>query len=140
MKKMKNNIAKSNYSNSYADLRQLSPQASETLIAILSTSTYEEAAESLGISDVALWARRKKYNLDKIVDRFPQEALQRLKMYSIRAADTLGRVLKHSNPAYSMNAASEILDRVGVSKGPQIVIDNRQVINEVEFILDETST
>lgn len=107
----------------------------DTMLAILTTNSYRDAAAQLGISEDGLLLRRKQYGLDAKINALPQQALERLKIYSVRAADTFGRNL--NNPRNQMTAAAEILDRVGVGKGPSVVIQNNQTVNEIEFFTEE---
>ena len=107
------------------DFNKLQNIEAETMLAILTTHSYHEAAQKLGLTDEGLILRRKKLGIDEKINTLPQEALQRLKIYSVKAADVFGKNL--DNRQRDMTAAAEILDRVGVGKGPQTIIDQRQI-------------
>lgn len=92
----------------------------DTLLALLTSKTKTEAANKLSISRQQLYNREKKYGLVKFLEEIPQKALQTLQMGSVRAAEMLVEQLDSDKNA--MEAAKEILDRVGIVKreGPTI--------------------
>lgn len=85
----------------------------ETLVALLSSKTKTEAAQKLSLSRNALYERIEKWELDKVLARIPQQALQTLQMGSDLAAETLIDAL--GNRHERLDAAKEILDRVGLT-------------------------
>jgi len=92
----------------------------ETMLAILTTDSYEEAAEKLGMTREGLRKRREKYELDERIAEIPEEALAKLQAHSVVAANVFVKNLK--NPRKEMEAAKEVLNRVGVDgKQPQIL-------------------
>lgn len=86
--------------------------ATETLLAIVTTSTYTEAAKKLGITYKAICKRREKFKLDEQIDAFPMEALSRLKIGSVRAANELVSELDSKRLDNRNRAANEILGYV----------------------------
>ena len=105
----------------------------KTLMAVMNSKSTSDAAAALGITRQALWIRTKKYNIDKIIADFPKEALMRLQLGSTRAADVL--VEKLESRSESLQAATEILDRVGLTGGNPPVLQQFNVKGEmsVEF-------
>jgi hypothetical protein len=113
----------------------------DTVMAVLSTRTYTDAAERLGIDRTTLYLRMDKWNIKERIAKIPEKALARLELMSIDAAETLTGKL--DNPRESMEAATEILDRVGIS-GKQAQ-QNMQVnvqgnISDIEFVTDDTES
>lgn len=92
---------------------QLDMKAWRTLDALLASPTKTEAAKALGINRASLYARIDKYRLNDIIAQIPQAALRTLMLHSERAAETL--VGELNNRANRMEAAKEILDRVGLN-------------------------
>lgn len=91
----------------------------ETLLAILTSETYEEAAKKLNMTGDGLRLRRVKFGIDKRIAELPAEALDRLRLGSVRAANTFVKNL--DDPQKDMEAAKEILNRVGITdKTPTI--------------------
>lgn len=101
-------------------------KANETLTAILTTNTYTDAAAKLQISRQGLYDRIDKYNLQEQLDKIPQEALNRLRVSSTKAAENFVSKIDSRNENVSMEASKEILDRVGVVK-PSNTTNNVQV-------------
>ena len=96
----------------YKTLRD-TKERDETLVALLSSKTKTEAAQKLSLSRNALYERIEKWELDKVLARIPQQALQTLQMGSDLAAETLIDAL--GNRHERLDAAKEILDRVGLT-------------------------
>ena len=112
-------------------------KVAETLLAILTTNSYEEAAKKLHMTGDGLRLRRVKYGIDKRVAELPAEALDRLRMGSVRAANTFVNNL--DNPTKDMEAAKEILNRVGITDKTPTVAQQFNVGGEMtlEFIGSE---
>ena len=94
-------------------------KASETVLALVVSKTYTEAAEKLGIARKTLYRRIERYNLQELVDQVPQEAIAALKAGSLAAAMELIGELSEQRPEVRHKAAKEILDRAGVVKGEE---------------------
>jgi len=99
----------------------------ETLLALLTHRTKTNAAASLSISRNAIYERIEKYKLDEIIREIPNKALQTLQMGSDYAAEVLVNEL--DSRQNKMEAAKEVLDRVGLTKN--INQTNVQVNNTV---------
>lgn len=103
----------------------------ETVVAIVKSNTYTEAADLLQITRRALYDRIKKYELKPIIDSFVEQAFDTLKMASIDAAEEFAKQLKHSRVDIRTEAAREILDRIGVRQAPQAPNVAIQVNNNI---------
>lgn len=101
----------------------------ETLVALLQHDTQKETAAALGISPQALWLRVNKYHLKEIMAEIPQQALMRLHMGSIKAADNLVKKIDSQKETVSLQASTEILDRVGLVGQPDVVVNNAAQFN-----------
>jgi len=94
------------------DTLQLDKKGKETLVAILSTKSMTDAAKVLSLDRTALYKRIDKYKLRTIIDKIPEQALDNLKAASVAASNVfVGALDERVN---KMQAAKEILDRVGV--------------------------
>jgi len=85
----------------------------KTLLAILTTSSYTEACKVLGISRMELWRRRQELDIDKHLKDIREEAIENLKLASLKAVDVLISGLNDNRKKYE--SAKEILDRVGIT-------------------------
>lgn len=92
--------------------KELDQTGTETLLALVQCKTNREAAVRLSIDESTLYLRINKYNLRERMAEFPKQALARLQLGSTRAADVL--VEKLDSRSESLQAATEILDRVGL--------------------------
>lgn len=112
----------------------------ETLLALLSSRTKSEAAEKLSIARSALYQRIIKYGLEKHLEAIPKQALQTLQMGSDRAAETLVHAL--DDRINKMEAAKEILDRVGVTNKAPTVLQQFNVGQDmgVKFEVEDANT
>ena len=126
-----NNVVQSNVFDG------LDKMGSETLLALVQSKTQREAAEKLSIADNTLWYRIKKYKLDDIIAQIPKQALIRLQLGSTRAAEKL--VEKLDSPREGLQAATEILDRVGLTGDKPTVVQQFNVGGDmgVEFVKNE---
>lgn len=108
----------------------------ETLLALLATATNREAAKLLGIGERTLYDRIEKYSLREELAKLPEYALQRLQATSIQAANALGEEL--SNRARKLDAAKEILDRVGLKgAAPTLAVQVNNYGNLTDDQLDQ---
>jgi transposase len=124
--------------NSNKQVQKVNDKETETLFAVLTTATYQAAAEKLGITYEGLWKRMKKFGTRETIAEMPKQALERLQIGSIKAANELVDELDHHQVIIRQTAATEVLDRVGISNKPQTL----QQINigegmGVEFINEE---
>lgn len=113
---------------------ELDKTGSETLLALLQSKTNGEAARTLSIAESTLYQRIKRYNLDKIIEQFPKQALMRLQLGSTRAAEVLVEKLEKRDE--SLQAATQILDRVGLTGEKTQTLQQFNVNGEmtVEFV------
>jgi len=88
----------------------------ETLIALLSSNTKDQAAELLGITRKALYLRQQKYDLAPYLASVPQQALQALQMGSVKAANNVVTLVGNRDLGISLQASKDILDRVGLGR------------------------
>lgn len=98
---------------------------SETLVALYTSDTLTKAAEKLNLTRQAVYDRIEKYGLKKHIDRMAQEALDILRMSSVKAAENFANKIEHRDADVSMQASKEILDRVGITPKQ----DNRTTVN-----------
>ena len=88
----------------------------ETLIALLSSNTKDQAAELLGITRKALYLRQQKYDLAPYLASVPEQALQALQMGSVKAANNVVTLVGNRDLGISLQASKDILDRVGLGR------------------------
>ena len=108
---------------------EMPKEGTETLLALLQSRTNGEAAQRLSIAESTLYFRINKFGLDKIIADFPKQALMRLQLGSTRAADKL--VEKLDDRREGLQAATEILDRVGLTGDKPSMIQQINVGNEM---------
>jgi HEAT repeat protein len=101
----------------------------ETLIALLQTPTNQAAADALKITRQALWLRIQKYKLKEIIAEVPKQAVMRLQLGSTKAAERLIDLTDAKDDRVKLEASKEILDRVGISGGPDVVINAATQVN-----------
>ena len=96
----------------------LDKKARETLVALLSSKTLSDAARLLGVERSTIYDRIEKYQLQELLDTIPSRALSVLKHGSVRAAEVMVEELDIYR-GQKLEAAKEILDRVGVTSKKQ---------------------
>lgn len=108
---------------------QLDTKGKETLVAILGSNSLTQAAQLLSLSRNALYERIEKYKLREIIDKIPEQALDNLKSASVAASNVfVGALEERGN---KMEAAKEILDRVGVSnKTPTTAVQINNIVSD----------
>lgn len=106
---------------------QLDKVGKETLLALLTYRSKTKAAQALSIERSTLYQRIDRYKLDEIIKELPSKALQTLQLGSEKAAEVL--VDELDGRTNRMEAAKEVLDRVGLTKN--VNQTNVQVNNTV---------
>ena len=106
----------------------------ETLLALLTSDTKTKAAEKLDIDRKTLYLRMEKYGLRAYLSQLQQEALDTLRMGSIKAAENMVNKIDDRDAKISMEASKDVLDRagVGVSKqnGTNVQVNFNQFIQK----------
>lgn len=108
--------------------------AGETLIALLTHDTVEEAAKSLGIHRTAVYKRVRKYDLANKLIELKGSAQAELATGAAKAARNLIDKIDSQNEDTSMKASTEVLDRIGVVKptgpGTAVQVNFNQHVQE----------
>jgi|688.fasta_scaffold02962_30 hypothetical protein len=86
----------------------------ETLLALMTSDTKTNAAIKLGIDRKTLYSRMEKYGLRAYLSQLQQEALDTLRMGSIKAAENMVNKIDHRDAKISMEASRDVLDRAGI--------------------------
>ncbi len=112
------------------------------VMAICFQGSPEEARKSLGLSIGGFYKRWRylKSVYNSLLNDLPNQAINIMRGYSTKAANTLGENLEANNPSDQIKAANSILDRVTperneIQKG--IGIKRRLTIEEFLAIPDE---
>ena len=104
-------------SNKSSHFPKLSKRQLSTLPHILSSPTYEEAARRANISSKQIYEWLKdpvfKSELEKQRNRIVQNAIDILRMNTIKAAEVLAELLSSSNETVKRRAVNDILNQVG---------------------------
>ena len=106
--------------------------AAETLIAVTSSTTIQEAADILGITRKQVHERIVKYELKERIQQLKENALTELTMGAPKAAQKLVKLIDSDNEQIAKTASDSVLDRVGVTKS-----DNQNTnifLGDVQFI------
>ena len=90
--------------------------AAETLIALLTSDTVQDAADSLGISRTGVYKRVQKYDLANKLIELKGSAQAELAVGAAKAARNLISKIDHEDADISMKASTETLDRIGLTK------------------------
>lgn len=95
---------------------ELTKRQLQVLPHLLSCSSYEEAARQAHVSvkQIYCWLKTSafKAELDKRRNEIIEEAVNKLKYNTTRAADTLVNLLSHSNPTIQRGVANDLLNHV----------------------------
>jgi hypothetical protein len=95
---------------------ELTKRQLQVLPYILSCSTYEEAARQANVSvkQIYCWLKIPTFRaaLDSRRNEVIEEAINKLKYNTTRAADTLVCLLSHSNPTIQRGVANDLLNHV----------------------------
>jgi len=107
----------------------------ETISALLVSKTITDAAELLGLDRSTLYKRMEMHpEIKATLDEIATQSLNLLKSSSFRAAEVLIEML--NNPFKRLEAAKEILDRVGISGKNTPTIQNVDIGGpmKIEFV------
>ena len=108
-------------------------------VCILTTSTYEEAAEKSGVSKSTLYRLRKDPDFQGIINQVKnnmfQDTLKKAQAYSTESLETLRTIMNDANATDSsrVSAARTILE-LGLNSAEQELIVNK--IEELERMID----
>lgn len=105
----------------------------ETLLALATSDTVTEAAERLGIARNSLYERIHKYGLTEKLKDIQNAAAVELLTSSGKAARKIGELVDHKDPNIAIKAATENLDRIGITKAnnnSQVNINFNQIVKE----------
>lgn len=95
---------------------ELTKRQLQVLPYLLSCSTYEEAARQANVSvkQIYFWLKTPTFRakLDSRRNEVIEEAVNKLKYNTTRAADTLVNLLSHSNPTIQRGVANDLLNHV----------------------------
>ena len=95
---------------------ELTKRQSQVLPYLLSCPTYEEAARQAHVSvkQIYCWLKTSafKTELDRKRNEIIEEAVNKLKYNTTRAADTLVSLLSNSNPTIQRGVANDLLNHV----------------------------
>ena len=90
--------------------------AAETLIALLTNDTVQQAADSLGISRMGVYKRVRKYDLASKLIELKGSAQAELATGAAKAARNLVAKIDSEDERNSIDASKEVLDRIGLTK------------------------
>jgi hypothetical protein len=106
--------------------------ASETLIAVTTSETVDEAAEKLGISRQQVYKRIDKYELKEKIVALKENAILEISMGATKAARKLNALVDSEDNKIALGASNSVLDRVGITKGDS---NNTNIfMGDVQFI------
>jgi len=95
---------------------ELTKRQLQALPYLLACPTYEEAACQAHVSVKQIYCWRKtsafKAELDRRRNEIIEEAVNKLKYHTTKAADTLVSLLSHSNPTIQRGVANDLLNHV----------------------------
>lgn len=88
----------------------------KTVVAILAHNTRDEQAGALGITRQGLYKRLlRNPEINELASQISEKSHQIMQIASLKASYKLVELLDHPNPKVSIVAATQILDRVGVT-------------------------
>lgn len=95
---------------------ELTKRQLQALPHLLACPTYEEAARqaSVSVKQIYCWLKTSvfKAELERRRNEIIEEAVNRLKCNTTKAADTLVTLLSHSNPTIQRGVANDLLNHV----------------------------
>lgn len=106
--------------------------AAETLLAVTTSETMDEAAKKLGISRQQIYKRIDKYELKEKIVALRENALNELTVGSVKAARKLVTLIDSESEQIAKSASDSVLDRIGLTKGDTTNVNIFQ--GDVQFI------
>lgn len=106
--------------------------AAETLLAVTTSETMDEAAKKLGISRKQVYWRIKEYELKEKIVTLKEDALAELSMGATKAARKLVTLIDSESEQIAKSASDSVLDRIGVTKGDTTNVNIFQ--GDVQFV------
>lgn len=106
--------------------------AAETLLAVTTSETMDEAAKKLGISRQQIYKRIDKYGLKEKIVALRENALNELSVGSVKAARKLVTLIDSESEQIAKSASDSVLDRIGLTKGDTTNVNIFQ--GDVQFI------
>ena len=114
--------------------------ASETLFAVLSSETVQQAADMLGISRKQVHKRIQMYQLKDKIAQIKENAVTELTMGTGKAARKLVGLIDSDDEKVAKSAADSVLDRAGVTKSDttpvNTIIFNRGDVVKSKYVKD----
>ncbi len=111
---------------------ELTKRQLQVLPYLLSCPTYEEAARQARVSvkQIYCWLKTSafKVELDRRHNEIIEEAVNKLKYNTTKAADTLVSLLSHSNPTIQRGVANDVLNHVAK------FVELREIEERIQFL------
>ena len=111
---------------------ELTKRQLQVLPFLLACPTYEEAARQAHVSvkQIYCWLKTSafKAELDRRRNEIVQEAVNKLKYHTTKAADTLVLLLSHSNPTIQRGVANDLLNHVAK------FVELREIEERIQFL------
>ena len=111
---------------------ELTKRQLQVLPFLLACPTYEEAARQAHVSvkQIYCWLKISafKAELDRRRNEIIEEAVNKLKYHTTKAADTLVSLLSHSNPTIQRGVANDLLNHVAK------FIELREIEERIQFL------
>lgn len=111
---------------------ELTKRQLQVLPFLLACPTYEEAARQAHVSvkQIYCWLKTSafKAELDRRRNEIVQEAVNKLKYHTTKAADTLVSLLSHSNPTIQRGVANDLLNHVAK------FVELREIEERIQFL------
>jgi hypothetical protein len=111
---------------------ELTKRQLQVLPFLLACPTYEEAARQAHVSvkQIYCWLKTSafKAELDRRRNEIIEEAVNKLKCHTTKAADTLVSLLSHSNPTIQRGVANDLLNHVAK------FIELREIEERIQFL------
>lgn len=111
---------------------KLTKRQLQVLPFLLACPSYEEAARQAHVSvkQIYCWLKTSafKAELDRRRNEIIEEAVNKLKYHTTKAADTLVSLLSHSNPTIQRGVANDLLNHVAK------FVELREIEEQIQFL------
>lgn len=113
----------------------------ETLMALATSDTVTEAAQTLGVSRETVYKRIRQYGLTEKLKDIQHTAQVELVVGAGKAARNLISKIDHEDPNISVKASTETLDRIGLTKPDKgsggVNINFNQILQEQRNLYED---